>query len=110
MTKPFIIDFERTGGFAGISLHTTIDSHSLSADESEELVRLLAESGLPEITPEPRTAGSFPDQFTYLITLQYGEERHILHMAEKQVPQSVKPLLSFLTKRSRRKNENPAHP
>jgi hypothetical protein len=106
MKTPVIIDFERTGGYAGLTLHTLIDSHSLSVDEKEELGRLLDEAGIPELMKDPILPESSPDQFTYSITIQWGEEKLFVQLAEKKVPPSIRPLLKFLTNRSRSRKEN----
>jgi len=106
MTAPIIIDFERAGGYAGLNLHATIDSHSLSADESEELVRLLREASIKEIRQEPATLEPSPDQFTYTLSIQWGKEHYFFRLAEKQIPSSVRPLLRFLTLRGRIKKEH----
>jgi hypothetical protein len=110
MTAPIIIDFERAGGYAGLILHATIDSHSLSADEAEELVRLMDEAGISELVQESTNPHSTPDQFTYRLTIKWGEDQHFIQLAEKQVPPSVRPLLKFLTRQSRYKKENKKNP
>ena len=106
MKVPIIIDFERTGGYAGLTLRTTVDSHSLSADETEELGRLLDEAGIPGLMQESERTEPSPDQFFYTLSIRLGEEQHFVRLAEKQIPLSVRPLLKFLTKRSRIKKEN----
>jgi hypothetical protein len=110
MIEPLIIDFERAGGFAGLTLRATVDSHSLTTDETEELGRLLNEAGIPGSKPESLLPESTPDQFIYRLTIQWGEEQIFIQLAEKQIPPSLKPLLKFLTKRSRFKNENDESP
>jgi hypothetical protein len=106
MNEPVIIDFERAGGYGGLSLHTTIDSHSLSANETEELGRLMNEAGIPELMKETIFPESSPDQFVYTLRIRMGEEQHLIQLAERQIPPSVRPLLKFLTNRSRYKKED----
>ena len=106
MIEPTIIDFERAGGFAGLTFRATVNSHSLTADEKEELGRLLDEAGIPQIIEENKITGSSPDQFIYKLTIQRGAERFAFKMTEKHIPPSVKPLLRFLTQKSRHINEN----
>jgi hypothetical protein len=101
MIEPIIIDFERAGGYTGLTLGTTVDSHSLTADETEELGRLLNEAGIPGSNLESLLPESSPDQFIYKLTIQWGEEKLSIQLAEKQIPPSLKPLLKFLTRRSR---------
>jgi hypothetical protein len=105
MVEPIIIDFERSGGVTGMILHVSIDSHSLSRDEQEELDRLLTEAGIPEIIKEIPFREPSPDQFTYRLTIQQGEKQHFFQLDEKQIPPSVQPLMRFLTQKSRRKND-----
>jgi hypothetical protein len=106
MKLPIVIDFERAGGFAGLNLHTTINSHSLPAGEKEELDRLLDEAGIPELMQKPSLPENTPDQFIYSLKIQRGKEQIFIQLAEKEIPPYVRPLLKFLTKRSRLKNEN----
>jgi hypothetical protein len=106
MEAHIIIDFERAGGYAGLTLHTLIDSHSLSVDEKEELGRLLDEAGIQGLIKDPILPESSPDQFTYSLTIQWGEEQLFVQFAEKQMPPSIRPLLKFLTNRSRSRKEN----
>jgi len=103
MTVPIIIEFERAGGYTGLTLRNTVDSQFLSAEEAEELGRLLNEAGLPELKKEITLPESSPDQFLYTLHIQMGEEQHLIQLAEPQIPSSVRPLLKFLTNRSRYK-------
>lgn len=110
MIEPFIIDFERAGGYAGLTLHATIDSHSLPADEKEELGRLLDEAKIPGLIQESILPESSPDQFIYRLKIQRGEEQLFVQLTEKQIPPAVRPLLKFLSRRSRFKKENNESP
>ena len=106
MTAHIIIDFERAGGYAGLTLRTSVDSHSLPAGEAEELGRLINEAGIHELRQESLLPESSPDQFMYRLKIQRGDERISIELTEKQIPPSVRPLLKFLTRRSRYKKEN----
>jgi hypothetical protein len=110
MAESIIIDFERAGGYAGLTLHATIDSHSLSAEEAEQLVRLMHEAGISDLVQGSTLTHSSPDQFTYRLTIKWGEDEHSVQLAEKQIPTSMRPLLKFLTIRSRYKKENKKNP
>jgi hypothetical protein len=101
MTTPIIIEFERAGGYAGLTLHATVDSHSLSAEEKEELGRLLDEAEIPGLIQRSLLPESGPDQFIYRLKIQRGNEHHLIQLAEKEIPLSVRPLLKFLASRSR---------
>jgi Emfourin len=100
MKLPVVIDFERAGGYAGLTLRTTIDSHSLPANEKEELGRLLDESGIHELMQKSVLPESLPDQFIYRLKIHWGEELLSIQLGEKEIPPSVRPLLKFLTNRS----------
>jgi hypothetical protein len=101
MKVPIIIDFERAGGYAGLTLHVSVDSHSLPANEAEELDRLINEAGIHELSQESFLPESFPDQFLYRINIKRGDERLSIQLTEKQIPPALRPLLKFLTRRSR---------
>lgn len=106
MTAHIIIDFERAGGYAGLTLRTSVDSHSLPAGEAEELGRLINEAGIHELRQESLLPESSPDQFMYRLKIQRGDERISIELTEKQIPPALRPLLKFLTRRSRYKKEN----
>jgi hypothetical protein len=90
------IDFERSGGFAGTSLATTVDTSALPADEAraiEDLVRGADFFALPPRLPR-RSGGA--DRFQYDLTIARGRARHHVSVGEADVPAPLRPLIDHL--------------
>lgn len=96
------IDFERTGGFAGIILHTTVDSNELSQEETNKLKELLYNSELMDFIAENEEKTAYPDQFSYRLTIQTGNRTYSYYLQENQVPQTARPLIRYLTAKARK--------
>jgi hypothetical protein len=95
------INFERSGGFAGMRVTATIDTDSLPADEAAELLQLVESAGFFDLpTTIPSTVGA--DQFTYQLTVQSESRQHRVEVREGGVPPSLRPLLQRLTSLARR--------
>ena len=58
MGEPFRIEFERSGGFAGISLKTSVDSRELPPDEAREFDELLDRIDVTTLTNSPEAAAT----------------------------------------------------
>ena len=59
MGDPFRIEFERSGGFAGVSLKTSVDSRAIPPDEVREFDELLDRINVTTLTnsSEARNTG-----------------------------------------------------
>src|SRR4051812_17772420 len=88
------INFERTGGFAGVRLARTIDTETLPAADRDELVRLPHENRLFEAAD---AVGGGADGFQYSITVVDGARSHTVHIGERGASTSMHALLSKLT-------------
>ncbi|MBN1416039.1 MAG: hypothetical protein JW973_13135 [Bacteroidales bacterium] len=103
MEEPLFIEFERSGGFAGMTIHSTVDSRLLTADEAADLSRLLDDARIMEYKPKSLSYASQPDQFTYKLTIRIGQQEHFIELTERQIPVSARPLLRYLTAKTREK-------
>jgi len=89
------IRFTRHGGFTGIPLNVTVDTDSLSTEQIATLRRLLEDAKFFEL---PATAGSRgADQFQYRIAVEAGSRRHQIEVGDQSMPDSLEPLIEFLT-------------
>jgi hypothetical protein len=89
------IEFQRSGGFAGLRLSTTVDTDKLPADEADGLKRMVDAADfflLPATLKESRGA----DQFTYRLTVEARDRRHTVEVSESAVPDSLRPLIQRL--------------
>jgi hypothetical protein len=96
MTAPVRVRFRRSGGLAGITIAVDTDSDELSPAHGETIRTLLAVPDSP-----PASAPEAPDRFTYELQIDDGRHRRVLRWPETAVPDSVRPLIADLTKRSR---------
>ena len=91
------IHFERTGGFAGMRMTTTVDTESLSPEEARDLHEMVDAAeffDLPATIAAP-TPGA--DRFHYKLTVETEGRRHTVDVAEAAVPKALRPLLQQLT-------------
>ena len=94
-----IIHLVRSGGFGGMRREVRIETRSLARKEREPLEGLVRDSSfftLPEKFPRP-TKGA--DYFTYSLTVEDGEQRHTIEVAQPSVPAGLRPLLRELSRR-----------
>jgi hypothetical protein len=90
-----LIRFERTGGFAGMRMATTVDTTSLPAGEAQALHDLVAAAGFYDL---PRQiAGAGADRFQYVLAVEEGERQHTVAVDETAIPESLRPLVDRLT-------------
>jgi hypothetical protein len=90
------VHFERTGGFAGIRLATSVNAADLPADEAralEEEIQAARFFGQPE---QIRSAGNEPDRFQYKITVEQEGKSHTVEVGESAMPETLRPLVEHL--------------
>ncbi len=95
------IDFERTGGFAGMRLATTIDTSTLPAEQASALQGLVEAAhffDLPAQIPAPAQAA---DQFHYHVTIEAEGKRHTVDVGETAASAALQALLQELTQLAR---------
>lgn len=98
------IDFERTGGVAGVRLASRIASDTLPDADAHELTRLVEASrffDLPGRIEEPTAS---PDRFAYAITIDDGSRSHTVQVSEAAAPAPLRPLLGWLAAAARRRD------
>jgi len=92
------IHLVRTGGFGGIRREVRIETRSLPTADREPLERLVGAAGfftLPGSYPRPARGADF---FTYSVTIEDGERRHTIEVAQPSLPESLRPLIRELSK------------
>lgn len=97
-----IIHFERTGGFAGISLRAVIDSDLLEPEEQRTLEEMIESIGFFDLPPELTSSRPGADRFHYALSVQSHGERHTVEMDEEAVPEDMLPFLQQLSLLARR--------
>ena len=94
------IQFERSGGFAGIRLTTSVDSAALPDDDARRLREMVDGAGFFELPPV--IGKPAPDRFQYRLTVEDGKRRHTVEVNEAAVPPSLRPLIDWLTSAARK--------
>lgn len=101
LPQPFYIYFERSGGVTGITSKVEINSKTLPGEESQKLKELIESSGIFEFQKKDTLAKNIPDQFQYELTITYKGKRQSLILNESEVPDSLRPLINYLTRKAR---------
>lgn len=101
--KTLRVEWERSGGFAGMRMAATLDSESLSPEDADELRDLVEAAGffeLPEQIGGPDEGGA--DRFLYTVAVATDSRRHSVHTSEAAAPPALRSLIQWLTKAARK--------
>jgi hypothetical protein len=91
------IELERSGGFAGIGLHTSVDTGTLPAEAAADITGLLDGVDLGALARLPAAGNpGGRDRFRYTLRVERGGHRHEVVLPERAVPAELKPLLDRL--------------
>ncbi len=96
------ISLERSGGFAGIRLTTTVDTDSLADDEARTLQQLVESSDFFHLPATLMPQKPQPDRFQYTLTVETDDKSHTVTAAETALPAKARPLFEWLAQRARR--------
>ena len=94
------IEFERSGGFTGMRLATSFNTHDLDEEDAAELSRLIDSAGFFSLPTQLESATPGGDQFHYRLTVSREQDEprtHTVTMGEASAPPEVQPLLRKLT-------------
>lgn len=90
------ISFDRSGGAIGKDMHLDLDLNTMPADEAQNLLRLVNETGFFDI-PGDLDTQVLPDEFQYEITVHSGRASHTVRTSDSTMPKSLQPLVKELT-------------
>lgn len=99
--SPMHIQFERSGGFAGMRLTATIDSDTLSSDDAATLRGLIHAASFFDLPAKSPKSPSGADRFQYKVMVESADRRHAIEIDESTVPPSLRPLLNWLTEKAK---------
>lgn len=94
------VDFARSGGFAGMTLQTSVDAAELDPPERaelERLVRAVESAGSLEST-RPGV-----DRFQYDVTITRGRDSKHVSVGESDLTPELKALSNWLLERAKRR-------
>ena len=99
------IVFQRSGGFAGMLVKTTIHTNDLDATDAKKITQLIQASDFYALTDAQDGGDLNRDGFSYEITITSADKGHTLKTSDGTAPAKLKPLLqelSLLARKSRK--------
>jgi hypothetical protein len=89
------ISLKRSGGFTGIPLSITVDTTTLSPEETIQFQQMVEAADFFHL-PATIPAAPQPDRFQYQVTVEEQDRTHRVSVGESAVPPTLKPLLNRL--------------
>ncbi len=99
--KTLKVQWERTGGFAGMRMAGSIDSGSLSGEEARRLHQWVEAAGFFELPEELTGPAGGADRFLYTLTVEMDGRRHTVRTGEAAAPAALRSLIRWLTNAAR---------
>ena len=97
----YLISYERSGGFAGITTSINIDTDTLQADEKEQLFQLIEEADFFDLVVENDSTQGSADRFMHIIRIQADDLDRKLELGDAAIPDHLLPLISYLSHKAR---------
>ncbi len=96
------IQFERSGGFAGLRLTHSVSSEALPTEEEKKLKDLVEGARFFELPAAMRATEPGADRFQYKISVETEQGKHTVQVDEAAVPAQLQPLLAWLKAAARK--------
>jgi hypothetical protein len=93
-----IVSLERSGGFTGQRLTSSVETEELPGVEMTEALRALEAFASSARTTQ---SAAVPSQPRYRLTLHRPSGQQVVEVAESEVPAAMRPLLTELVRRAR---------
>jgi hypothetical protein len=93
------ISFRQSGGFAGLVLGCDLDTRSMARGDAEELQRLVRQAALENAGTKTSSTGADLTRYEIILT-DNGRTTKVV-FDDTTMPDNVRPLVEFLTGRSR---------
>ncbi len=90
------LQFERSGGFAGLLIKVTVDTADLPSEKEKGWERALVEARFFDL-PFNLVGEAGPDSFVYKLTVVTAEKEHTVRCSEENVPEELRRLFRELT-------------
>ena len=95
------IKFERSGGFAGMTIARDLKVKDLSDEQAERLIELLDDLDFEELPEQLNDTPPIPDQYTYVITVETQRGEHTVTTGDASAPEKMQELLRLLNRLAR---------
>jgi hypothetical protein len=96
------LSVERTGGFAGVTITTTVDAAGLPPDEARRLRQMVDEADFFNLPRKITTRSPQPDRFQYELRVEANGRQHTVTVSEEAMPPKLKPLVKWLMEAARK--------
>ncbi|MFQ4146125.1 protealysin inhibitor emfourin [Chlorogloeopsis sp. ULAP02] len=96
------ISLERTGGFAGISKKTTLDTANLASEEAKQLPLLVEAANFFNLPANMTTPRNQPDRFQYTLMVEDNGRQHTVRVSEAALPGTLRPLIEWVQTRAKK--------
>jgi hypothetical protein len=100
------IKFERTGGFAGMTIARDLKLDDLTDEQAHTLLEILDDLDFEELPEQMMDAESMPDQFTYVITVETARGEHTVVTGDASAPEKMQELLQLLNRLARTRKKH----
>ena len=91
------IEFERSGGFAGMQLATSVDTSDLAPRDAELLEDAVEAAAFFKLPRRLVSAAPGADRFQYDLVVEEGGQRHEVHVGEADLPDTLRPLIEHMS-------------
>jgi hypothetical protein len=92
------ITLEQRGGFAGVAIKREVDTQALSVEEAAEVERLVHGADVFTVAEPPPGPRRGYDMQSYRMTVEEGERKRVLHLADGAIPPTLGPLVAWMQK------------
>ena len=97
------INFERSGGFAGMLTTVSVDTSSLPSEQAAKLQNMVEDANFFSLSSAPPPKRGPADYFNYRITVEAEDGRkHTVECTDIAMQSSIKPLIDFLGKQAKK--------
>ncbi|MGH2773525.1 MAG: protealysin inhibitor emfourin [Actinomycetota bacterium] len=95
------VEFQRSGGFAGMTMKATVDTAELSEEEARVLREMVEKVDWDRAGQNKTMPTRGADRFQYDFVVTRGERCYELTLPEAAVPDELKPLVERMTELAR---------
>jgi hypothetical protein len=96
------IHFERAGGFVPSAMKRSyvINSDNLSAEDADELQKLIAQADIASLAGRMRASAPRPDVLYYRLIIDDTDGSRTVTASDADMPATLRPLIDWLTERA----------
>lgn len=98
---PIRIEFERTGGLAGITLRTSVHTLELPGDQAHQIEEMVERVDLSALSSSGEGAGG-ADRFRYRLVITRGAERVEAVLPETALTEELRQIVDWMTERAKK--------